>query len=867
MNWNSCQTNHKKYFINKQIFLLISSFILFFISLNSNADIQLSLQPTPIVVGEPATLTISSTAGKAHINNFPAVKNLEWLQNNTSYSRQVMTINGKRSEKTVYQFTVSKPGVITLPSMEIITDDGKIYTQGKKIRVIKGPLADLEKRLFIKADYNLKNNKKIYIGEEIPLKIILYKADNLSAVPLEYPKIKINNVVFDDFSKLNRENDRFAPYPHGTPKRVKKDEINYTETTFFTSFRPLGNGQLNGTVSLLCNIKMPQRSKSRSNYFSSSFNDSLFNNDSFFSGSIFNRGGENISKLLVTELPELNIIPLPPPPPGTKYLGLVGDWTIQAELSSDKIKEGEPLTLSLKIAGSGTLETLNAPELIIPGFTVYSPEIQKDDHSTPKSGSKNSVVVNYVLIPVESGKTNIDVSFATFDPEKIQYEIADINKTIKVMPDNRSSISIVYGNAPASKLSISPQKSAKHKVSNAILYLKKQPGDDVLIPLWLNHIILITILLLLGPLLWIITELIYFKKKRIGGSLTLQRKNSALKRKSKVIKTIMKASSDHLPDIIQKEAVPYINDLKGYPPGTTADELSNRLKEKELAKYIKEANALSYMPALKENSSNLKNNLVKALKRLSILIVIGSALSFITNKTFADNTQKTTGINQLITAYNKADFNEAEKICKENIHFSSPNPNWIYNLGNCYYQNGNLTEALVCYERALRLDPRNSDILENLNFVKRKLFLPEVYQTKNPIALLQSGRDSFRPDEWMLVFAAAWFILFIALILRKFTAARVWVTVLSIALIVAVISIIAVLSEKVEVYNPKIALVVERNVKIYSLPSTDSSKATFILSPGDQVRIKEKINKWLRIRKGKAEGWVKQESIAKVWPY
>ena len=881
MTWNYQQTNTNIYTFGKQLLPIVCCSILFFISLNSNADIQLSLQPTPIVIGEPATLTINSTDGKAHIDNLPEIENLDWIENNTKYTKSVISINGKRFEQTVYQFIVSKLGIITIPSMEIITDNDKIYTQEKKIRIVKGPLADLEKQLYIKVDYNLKDKKNIYTGEEIPLTISLYKADNLSATPLEYPKIKMNNIIFDDFSKFNPDNDRFAPYPHDT-KRIKKDGINFTQTTFFTSFRSLGSGPLNGTVSLLCNIRIPQRGRSNSGRFSSSMLDnSFFNNDSFFSNSFFNRGGENLSKLLVAELPNLNIHPLPASPSNTNFLGLVGNWTLQTALSSDKIKEGEPLTLSLEVTGIGTLETLSAPELSIPGFTVYSPEIQKKGNRISISGDKNGATINYVLIPTDSGKTNIDISFSTFNPEKNQYETVDINKSIKVLPNNRSSKSFVYGNTSTLKNSTSPQKSSKHKISNAILYLIQHPGRDVLVPLWLNHIIIIIILLLLGPLLWIIVELIYFKKKRVGNSLTLQRKNNALKRKNKVIKIITKASSDNLPDIIQKEAVPYINDLKGYPPGTTADELSNKLREKELAGYLKEANALSYMPSLKKNSLSLKNNLIKALKRLSTIIIIGFVLLLSNNKTIADNKQDHTydlttsehissnesDINQLITAYNKADFNKAEKICRENIHINTPNPDWIYNLGNCYYQNGNLSDALVCYERALRLKPGNSDYLENLNFVRRKLFLPEVYQKKTPIALLQSARDSFRPDEWMLIFAAAWFIFFIALILRRFSMTKIWGTVLTTALIVAVLSLTALLSEKAKVYNPKIAMVVERNVKIHMLPSVDSSKATFILNPGDQVKIKEKINKWLRIRKGKDEGWVLQDSVAKIWPY
>ena len=708
--------------INHYFTVTFSFFVLFF-SLNSFADIQLSLQPTPVVVGEPATLTISSTEGKATIEKLPDIHYLSWSLENNTYNKSIITINGKSFEQTVYRFTVSKPGIITLPSMEIITNNESIYTQEKKIRVVEGPLSNLDNRLYIDAKYDIDKKDKIYTGEEVPLKINLYKANDISAVPIEYPKITMNNIVFDDFSRFNKENDRFAPYPYGSPEQVTKDDTIFIKSTFFTSFRALGNGPLDGTVSLLCNITLPQRNRSRSGRFSS-----FFDNDSFFG-----RGNNNLSKLLTTKLPKLEIFPLPAVPANTKFLGLVGKWSIESSLSSNKIKEGEPITLSLIISGTGTLENLSAPELSIPGFTVYSPEIQKDGNST-YSSILNKATINYVLVPIESGKTNIDIIFATFNPETGKYDTNTINKSIQILPNKHSSESLVFSNTETKDKSYSPKKSSTYnKLSNAILYLKKNPGRNVLLPLWLNHIVLIAILIFLGPLIWIIIELICLKQKKLGGNVKLQRKNSAIKRKNKVIKAIMNSNSESFPGIIQKEAIPYINDLKGFPPGTTPEELASKLNENELVENLKKVNALSYMPSLKEEDcSILKKNLIKALKKLSVIVIIGFSICLTWNQAKADNNSNGTNINQLIDAYNKAEFNKAAQICKDNIQINSPNPNWLYNLGNCCYQNGNLADALVYYERALRLDPRNSDILENLNLSEESFFCQSYIRNKTP---------------------------------------------------------------------------------------------------------------------------------------
>lgn len=44
-----------------------------------------------------------------------------------------------------------------------------------------------------------------------------------------------------------------------------------------------------------------------------------------------------------------------------------------------------------------------------------------------------------------------------------------------------------------------------------------------------------------------------------------------------------------------------------------------------------------------------------------------------------------------------------------------------FNLGNCYAQTGNLGNAILYYSRAFRLDPRNKEIKNNLNYFSSKV--------------------------------------------------------------------------------------------------------------------------------------------------
>lgn len=69
------------------------------------------------------------------------------------------------------------------------------------------------------------------------------------------------------------------------------------------------------------------------------------------------------------------------------------------------------------------------------------------------------------------------------------------------------------------------------------------------------------------------------------------------------------------------------------------------------------------------------------------------------------------------SAYMADDFQSAAMLYQEAIDSLGPSAERYYNLGNAYYRSGLSGMAIVSYERALRLDPTNKDIRENLEFV------------------------------------------------------------------------------------------------------------------------------------------------------
>lgn len=76
---------------------------------------------------------------------------------------------------------------------------------------------------------------------------------------------------------------------------------------------------------------------------------------------------------------------------------------------------------------------------------------------------------------------------------------------------------------------------------------------------------------------------------------------------------------------------------------------------------------------------------------------------------------------QADSAYNADNFRQAADMYLNVIQTEGPSAKLYYNLGNSYYRLGEMGNAILSYERALRLDPSDKDARNNLAFVNSRI--------------------------------------------------------------------------------------------------------------------------------------------------
>ena len=72
-------------------------------------------------------------------------------------------------------------------------------------------------------------------------------------------------------------------------------------------------------------------------------------------------------------------------------------------------------------------------------------------------------------------------------------------------------------------------------------------------------------------------------------------------------------------------------------------------------------------------------------------------------------------------AYEKDQYDRAIELYNQAAREQGTSSELYYNIGNANYRLGNMGEAILYYERALKLNPANSDARTNLEFVKEKI--------------------------------------------------------------------------------------------------------------------------------------------------
>ena len=292
------------------------------------------------------------------------------------------------------------------------------------------------------------------------------------------------------------------------------------------------------------------------------------------------------------------------------------------------------------------------------------------------------------------------------------------------------------------------------------------------------------------------------------------------------------------------------------PAGSTASDIAGAIDDPELKEFFSNIANTGFLPGAmveKNSSKEVADKLLKFLKKSALLIVI----MFITISLPAG-----------VAAYNSGDFRRADVEFKRQLANDHLSPALLYNLGCTAFQLGDLPEARVWFTRALRLAPGDAESAANLKIVEEKLQLAPEKDNSNLSGQLTALRDSlFRPDQYLTLAAAGFFLLCLIIILRS-SAGTIWKWGTAAAILFfIVITLLAALEQSESSYSANSLIITGKNVEVRSLPVENSGSVIKKINPGGDAILIEKRNSWYRISTDDTEGWIREDQAMRVFPY
>jgi tetratricopeptide (TPR) repeat protein len=228
---------------------------------------------------------------------------------------------------------------------------------------------------------------------------------------------------------------------------------------------------------------------------------------------------------------------------------------------------------------------------------------------------------------------------------------------------------------------------------------------------------------------------------------------------------------------------------------------------------------------------------------------------------FASASDDFKAANQL---YDAGKFAEAaaayEKIEPKTAHV-------YYNLGNAWFRQGKMGEAILNYERARRLAPRDPDILANFKFAEQRQGVDEVNTPPRVIErFVRSAIASRTASEWSIFELVAVWLTVLAIGVSIFLPrARTGALVVATAGFVGLaISAAALGSEVIGDRAVPRAIVVVAETEARFAPMSDST-VHFKLAEGTNVGVREDRGQWLFVERADGQqGWVTSEAVGRI---
>ena len=213
--------------------------------------------------------------------------------------------------------------------------------------------------------------------------------------------------------------------------------------------------------------------------------------------------------------------------------------------------------------------------------------------------------------------------------------------------------------------------------------------------------------------------------------------------------------------------------------------------------------------------------------------------------------------------YEKGDYNRAILEYEKVLDAGKESGELYYNIADTYMKLNNVGKAILYYEKAKRLIPRDADLAANLNYAKS--LIKEIKLNYNPEgynSIINKFINKFTINELAVFFTLNLFLLFALIIIKLLLQSRNRyiigiVFILSFSLLLVVLGIFFQYKA-----NGREMIVLEDKVEVKFAP-LDEATTHYTVYEGMKLFKLNGKGKWIKVKRidGMA-GWLQEEDIA-----
>jgi len=219
--------------------------------------------------------------------------------------------------------------------------------------------------------------------------------------------------------------------------------------------------------------------------------------------------------------------------------------------------------------------------------------------------------------------------------------------------------------------------------------------------------------------------------------------------------------------------------------------------------------------------------------------------------------------------YQKGQYEAAISAYESVLNGKQQSAEVYFNLANSYYKLNKVAPAIYNYEKALVLNPNDSEIKNNLKFAQ-KMTIDEIKEVPKVgfAKLLRDFTATFHYDTWAWIavsLSTLFLLFFVGYYFSQITLSkRIFFIGMFVLVFLILISVLSAIFEKDHYANERPAIIFAEVAQVKSEPKTSSSDV-FVLHEGTKVYVKESLEDWRKVElTDGSEGWIESSSIKEV---